>query len=358
MKYNTSITIGKRSVSNQDPTYFIADIAANHDGDIERAKDLIWKAAEAGADCAKFQHFQADKIVSEVGFSKIDGKVSHQATWDKSVVAIYEQYHTRRDWTPTLIETCEAAKIEFMTTPYDFEAIDTFANIMNAFKIGSGDLTFHEAVERIARVGKPVLLASGASTMKETIAAVELVLQHNSQVCLLQCNTNYTGSSENFGYVNLNVLRAFALRWPGMVLGLSDHTPGHSAVLGAVSLGARVIEKHFTDDNSRIGPDHAFALNPLTWRAMVDATRELELALGDGVKRVEVNEQETLVIQRRSLRATCDLPVGTVLTMEHLDALRPCPLDACAPDRVSEVLGQRLGTARKAGEAILWTDLC
>lgn len=358
MKYDTSIIIGERVVSIQDPTYFIADIAANHDGDIERAKDLIWKSAEAGADCAKFQHFLADKIVSKVGFSGMAGRVSHQAKWEKSVVEVYEEYHTRRDWTQALVDTCEAAGIDFMTTPYDFEAIDSFANIVKAYKIGSGDITFHDAVERIAKVGKPVILATGASNMEESIDAVELVLKYNRQLCLLQCNTNYTGNIENFSFLNLNVLRAFALRWPGMVLGLSDHTPGHSAVLGAVALGARVIEKHFTDDNARKGPDHAFALNPVTWRSMVASTRELELALGDGVKRVEANEVDTVVIQRRALRAASDLPVGTVLSGKHLEALRPCPPEACSPDRVSAVLGRRLSTTRKAGEAILWTDLC
>ena len=127
-----------------------------------------------------------------------------------------------------------------------------------------------------------------------------------------------------------------------MVLGLSDHTPGHSAVLGAVSLGARVIEKHFTDDNLRVGPDHKFALNPVTWRDMVNATRELECALGDGVKRIEQNELETVVIQRRALRATKDLAAGTKLTASDLESLRPCPTNAVSPMQINDVLGKKL----------------
>jgi N-acetylneuraminate synthase len=357
MKYDSFLTIGSRTVSSTDPTYFIADIAANHDGDVERAKDLIWKAKEAGADCAKFQHFLASKIVSEVGFSSLPRPLSHQSGWKKPVVEIYDQYHTQRRWTEALLETCDEAGIDFMTTPYDFEAIDAFADIVPAYKIGSGDITFHSAIERVATVGKPVLLATGASDMAETIDAAELVLRHNRQLCIMQCNTNYTGSHENFAYVNINVLRAFAIRWPGMVLGLSDHTPGHSAVVAAVALGARVIEKHFTDDNSRDGPDHSFALNPGTWRAMVTAAREVELAMGDGVKRVEDNEVDTVVIQRRALRAKATLPAGTILTEEHLDALRPCPQGACPPSRLDDVLGRSLARNRKAGEAILWADL-
>lgn len=357
MNYDCFLQIGCREVSIAAPAYFVADIGANHDGDIERAKDLIWKSKEAGADCAKFQHFVADKIVSAVGFSGMAGHVSHQASWKKSVVEVYDQYHTRRDWTDTLVETCAKAKIDFMTTPYDFEAIDMFADIIPAYKIGSGDITFHAAVERIARIGKPVLLATGAATMDEVGDTVDLVLKHNPRLCLLQCNTNYTGSLENFSYVNLNVLKSFSIRWPGMVLGFSDHTPGHSAVLGAVALGARVVEKHFTDDNARVGPDHSFALNPVAWRAMVDATRELEASLGDGVKRIEENERDTVVIQRRALRVKTDLPAGTELTEDNLEALRPCPTGAVAPSSMMRVLGRRLTVAKESGRELLWTDL-
>jgi len=357
MKYDPVLQIGSREVSLTAPTYFIADIGANHDGDLERAKDLIWKAKEAGADCAKFQHFLADRIVSAVGFADFPGQLSHQATWRKPVVDVYDQYTTQRDWTDSLIATCREAEIEFMTTPYDDDAVNLFADKMHAYKIGSGDITFHSAIERIAKTGKPVLLACGAASMDEVERAVDLVLAHNRKLCLMQCNTNYTGSKENFRYVNLRVLQNFALHWPGIVLGLSDHTPGHSAVLGAVALGARVIEKHFTDDNSREGPDHAFALTPDTWHAMVTATRELEAALGDGVKRVEANERETVIVQRRCLRLTTALPAGTVLAEQHLEALRPCPDGAIAPSGLERVLGRRLRTDKEVGKELMWTDL-
>ena len=153
-----------------------------------------------------------------------------------------------------------------MTTPYDIEAVDMFRDIVPAYKIGSGDITFHEEVEHIAKTGKPVLLATGAATMAEVEAAADLVLRHNRQLCLMQCNTNYTGSPENFKYVNLHVLQTLAARWPGMVLGFSDHNPGHFAVLGAAALGPRETEKHFTDDNSRQGPTTPTALHPVHWR--------------------------------------------------------------------------------------------
>lgn len=357
MRYEHAFRIGESEIAIDAPTYFIADIAANHDGSLERAKALIRLAKEAGADCAKFQHFLADKIVSDVGFSQGVGQVSHQAAWKKPVADIYDQYHTRRDWTEALVETCREAGIAFMTTPYDVEAVRMFSTIVPAYKIGSGDITFHSLVREIARQGKPVLLATGAARMDEVEAAVEVILEENPSLCLMQCNTNYTGSLENFRYVNLRVLEAFGKRWPGMPLGLSDHTPGHSAVLGAVALGARVIEKHFTDDNDREGPDHSFALNPVTWRAMVDATRELEYALGDGSKRIEPNEEQTVVIQRRALRMVGPLAAGTILREEHLEALRPCPEGAVPPSEIGEVVGRAIKVDKERGRELMWADL-
>lgn len=358
MRWNPEIRIGKATVSLVDPTLFIADIAANHDGELERAKSLIWRAKEAGADVAKFQHFKADKIVSGAGFDALKTPMAHQSKWERSVVEVYDAYHTRRDWTEALVETCKAAEIAYMTTPYDFEALESQLPFIPAVKIGSGDITWHEMVRACANSGKPVLLATGAATMDDVEAAVEAALSGTRDLVLMQCNTNYSGSEDNFASVNLRVLQTFAVRYPGMVLGLSDHTPGHAAVLGAVALGARVIEKHFTDDNARVGPDHAFALNPTTWRAMVDDTRRLEAALGTGVKIVEANEQETVVVQRRAIRLKADTPAGVALTSEDIEHLRPCPPDGIEPRYVDEVLGRSLKTPMAAGAAITWADLC
>ena len=130
-------------------------------------------------------------------------------------------------------------------------------------------------------------------------SAVDMIMSNNSNIALMQCNTNYTGNIDNFNYINLNVLKQFKKIYPKLILGLSDHTPYHSTVLGAISLGARIIEKHFTDDNSRVGPDHSFSMNPVAWKEMIERSRELENALGDGFKKIEDNEKETTIIQRR-----------------------------------------------------------
>jgi N-acetylneuraminate synthase len=193
--------------------------------------------------------------------------------------------------------------------------------------------------------------------MDDVERAVSAALTHNRRLVLMQCNTNYTGSLENFRFINLNVLRSFAVKYPGMVLGLSDHSPGHSTVLGAIALGARVVEKHFTDDTSRVGPDHGFSMTPSTWREMVDRSRELEASMGDGVKRIEDNERQTSVLQQRCLRLTRDLTAGSVLTREDLEPLRPAPKDALRPYELDSALGRRLKTSRGRGDALLYDDL-
>jgi N-acetylneuraminate synthase len=357
LKPQTEFRIGKKNVGLDHPTYFIADIAANHDGDLERAKDLIHLAAEAGADAAKFQHFAAATIVSDVGFKTLGSQQSHQSKWKKSVFEVYKDASLNPDWTGILKETCDKAGIEFFTSPYSIELVDVVDPYVNAYKIGSGDITWTEIVEYIARKNKPVILATGASTADEVVGAVDTLLGLNSQVALLQCNTNYTANRENFRYIQLNVLQSYRQMFPNLILGLSDHTIGHATVLGAVALGSRIIEKHFTDNTGREGPDHAFAMDPRTWREMVERTRELELALGNGIKRVEENEKETVVIQRRALRAKDDLPAGTVLRKEHLTSLRPCPPDALPPYRLKDVLGRTLRQPLKSGVHLRLGDL-
>lgn len=357
MRYDTAFKIGDHEISLSAPTYFVADIAANHDGDLKRAKDLIRLAKDAGADAAKFQHFKAEKIVSDYGFTALGGQFSHQAKWEKPVFEVYRDYSLNRDWNGELAQTARDAGIHWMTTPYDIEAADSVVDLLPAFKIGSGDITWPDFIEYVAAKGKPMLLATGAASMADVEIAVEAVLRQNRRICVMQCNTNYTGSLENFRFVNLRVLQAYALHWPGMVLGLSDHTPGHATALGAVALGARVVEKHFTDDVTRKGPDHPFSMTPAAWRVMVAGVREIENALGDGVKRVEENESDTVVVQRRCLRLTRKLSAGDTIAASDLEALRPAPAGAAAPRDMAVIVGRRLGASKEAGDALYWSDL-
>lgn len=351
------IKIGNHLIGKDHPTYFIADISANHDGDLDRAKMLIRLAKEAGADAAKFQNFRAPKIVSDYGFTHMNGQVSHQANWKKSVFQVYSDATIPFDWTPVLKEECDKVGIDYFSSPYDFEAVDYLDPFVPAHKIGSGDVDWLEMLEYIARKGKPVLLSTGAASIGEVQQAVHTVLAINKQLVLFQCNTNYTAQAVNFEHIHLRVLNTYQTLFPEVIVGLSDHTHGLATVLGAVALGARVIEKHFTDDTTRVGPDHPFSMTPATWKDMVDRTRELELALGSADKSIAGNEQDTTVVQRRCLRAARDLKAGEVLSREMIDILRPATPGAIKPSLIQQVIGTRVLKDMPAGKELRWTDL-
>lgn len=351
------LKIGNTLIGDQHPTWFIADIAANHDGSLERALQLIHLAAEAGADAAKFQNFRGPEIVSDYGFSHMNAQVSHQAKWKKTVTQVYDDASVPFDWTPILKEECDKVGITYFSAPYDFGAIDMLDSFVPAYKIGSGDITWIEACLRIARKGKPVLLATGASTIGDVQRAVDAILPVNPQLVLMQCNTNYTAADGNFDSIHLNVLKTYRQMWPNLILGLSDHTHGHATVLGAVALGARVVEKHFTDDNHREGPDHAFAMNPTSWAEMVQATRQLERAMGSANKTIAENEHDTVIVQRRCLRAARDIKAGEIMTREMIDVLRPAAPGAIMPYDINQVVGLTARQDISSGQELRWTQL-
>ena len=351
------LKIGNTLIGDQHPTWFIADIAANHDGSLERALQLIHLAAEAGADAAKFQNFRGPEIVSDYGFSHMNAQVSHQAKWKKTVTQVYDDASVPFDWTPILKEECDKVGITYFSAPYDFGAIDMLDSFVPAYKIGSGDITWIEACLRMARKGKPVLLATGASTIGDVQRAVDAILPVNPQLVLMQCNTNYTAADGNFDSIHLNVLKTYRQMWPNLILGLSDHTHGHATVLGAVALGARVVEKHFTDDNHREGPDHAFAMNPTSWAEMVQATRQLERAMGSANKTIAENEHDTVIVQRRCLRAARDIKAGEIMTREMIDVLRPAAPGAIMPYDINQVVGLTARQDISSGHELRWTQL-
>ena len=354
---NNNFKIGNSDISKNSSTYFIADIAANHDGDLEKAKDLIYMAKEAGADAAKFQHFKAKTIVSDYGFKNLSSKASHQKNWTKSIYEVYQDAEVPLNWTEELYNTCKKADIDFFTSPYDMDEIDFINKYIPAYKVGSGDITFHQIIEKIAHYNKPILLATGASDIDEVINIMSKIEQINKNIVLMQCNTNYTASNENFKYIQLNVLKSYGLMFPNAILGLSDHTLGDTTVLGAIALGAKVIEKHFTNNNNLDGPDHKFSMNPISWRDMVDKSRELEYALGGTIKKVEDNERETVILQRRCLRIAQNLKKGDIITSEMIEILRPAPSDSILPFKLKKVIGKIVINDIEQGSHLRWSDI-
>ena len=349
--------IQNKKIGINNPTFFIADIAANHDGNLNKAIDLIHLCAENGADAAKFQHFKADTIVSDLGFKKLKSKKSHQSTWKKNVYEVYKDASINLEWTKKLKKACDDCGIIFFTSPYDLDLVDYVNKYVPAYKIGSGDITYLEIIEKIASKKKPVILATGASTLKDVDRAIKVILKKNSDICLMQCNTNYTAEKKNFNYINLNVLKTFAKKYPKIILGLSDHTIGHATVLGAIALGARMVEKHFTDKNDREGPDHKFSMNPTSWKEMIERSRELENSLGSGEKIIEKNENETVILQRRAIRTKTKLPKGLKLKSADLICLRPCPSNGILPFELKKIVGKTLKKDIEKGDLIKWKDL-
>ena len=352
-----SFFINKRKIGIKYPTYFIAEIGSNFDGDLNRAKDLIYLAKEYGAEAAKFQHYTAEGLVSDFGFRSLSRIKSHQSNWQSSVFDTYKKASLNEEWTEELYLTCQKVGIEFMTSPYSLDLIEYVNKFVNCFKVGSGDITWIEAIKFMASKGKPILLATGASNQEEVNRAVGAIKEHTNEIVLMQCNTNYSGSKSNLKNINLNVLKNFQESFPDTVLGLSDHTPGFITVIGSVALGARVIEKHFTDDNSRNGPDHSFALDPKAWKEMVDYTRDLEESLGSGIKEIESNEKETVILQRRSIRAKKNIKAGDTIKKENINFLRPCPCDAIDPSSFKDVEGKELVNDVSEGDIIRYLDL-
>ncbi len=390
-----TIEIAGKKVGPSEPCYFIADIAANHCGELSIAKDLIHACAESGVDAVKMQNFTAATIVSDYGFKNLSGVETHQSKWKQSVFDSYDAASIPLSWTEELKSLCDKLGLAYFTSPYSLELVHAVAPSVSAFKLGSGDITWLEEIKAMGSYDLPLLIATGASTMAEVESAMDAALSVSNQTLLMQCNTEYTASIEDtqeqrykrFEHINLQVLATYAKRWPGIPLGLSDHTHGSMTVLGAVGLfDCCAVEKHFTFDNSKEGQDHSFSMTPATWLEMKNATEALrselasekpetfeerldivkrfvddptalELAIGDGVKKLEANEVNTVVVQRRAVRATRSIKAGEVLSKEDLFPLRPCPRDAVTPANIDELVGKTLQRDITEGEHFVQDDL-
>ena len=349
------LLIDKKKICKKNSTYFIAEIGSNFDGSIERAIALIKLAKESGADAAKFQHYTAKTLVSQKGFEKIKLK-SHQSKWSGSVFEVYDKASLNVDWTRILHEECKKQEIDFLTSPYSEELLKKTINYIPAIKVGSGDITHKKLLEKMLSYGKPIMLATGASTFKDVKRAADL-FYGRVPLCIMQCNTNYEAKPEDDQYQNLNVLTTYKENWPKAQVGLSCHRKGHLSVIGAVSLGARIIEKHFTDDDSRKGPDHAFAMNPLNFKKMVNEVRVLERMLGSGEKEIEKNELSTYQVQRRSITLKEDLSKGQIITDNNIDFLRPFLVNGFRPDESDKVIGMKVNKDLAKGTPIMREDL-
>ena len=348
---NKEIKIGSRLVGQGLPTYIIAEIGGNFDGSIDKAKRLIDAAKESGADCAKFQTFTAPTIVSEGGFSRMQLKGVH-GSWGSTVSEVFKDVEFPMEWHQEIADYCKQVGIDFSTSPYFKEAVDLCVELDVPFiKIGSGDITWLEMLDYIARTGKPLMLATGDATLSEIDEAVRTIeATGNRNLILMQCITNYPSKIES---ANVNVLKTYQSAFD-VLTGYSDHAPGPVVALASVVLGGCVIEKHFTLNKKDKGPDHPHSMEPQDFRQMVDYVREVERAMGSTRKEVVAEEGETVYVQRRCLYAKRNLPKGHIMTEEDIDVLRPAL--GIPPKYKSVIIGKTCKENIEKGQPLFWEN--
>lgn len=349
--FNKEIKIGQKCIGEKYPTYFIAEIGANFDGSIEKAKRLIDAAKASGADCAKFQTFSTPKIVSEAGFSRMQLKGVH-GSWGRTVSEVFKDAEFPVAWHKEIADYCQKVGIDFSTSPYFKEAVDLCVELNVPFiKIGSGDITWLEMIDYIARMGKPVMLATGDATMSEIDEAVRTIeAAGNKDLVLMQCITNYPSKIDS---ANVNVLKTYQSAFE-VLTGYSDHAPGHVVALASTVIGGRVIEKHFTLSKKDKGPDHPHSMEPHEFKFMVDSIREVERAMGSTRKEVVAEEGETVFVQRRCLYAKNNLQKGQIITENDIDVLRPAL--GIPPKFKSVIVGKSCKENIEKGQPLFWEN--
>lgn len=329
-------------------TLIIAEAGVNHNGDIEMAKRLIDAAAEAGADLVKFQTFNANRQVTrsakkaDYQTQTTDGKESqHEMLLRLELTA---EMHKE------LIAHCAVRDIGFFSTGFDIESINLLADLgQDHFKIPSGEITNLPYLRHIGQLGKAVILSCGMATMGEIEAAIEVLEQAGTpraNMTVLHCTTEYpTPMAE----VNLRAMQSIHAAF-GVMVGYSDHTLGIEVAIAAVAMGARVIEKHFTLNRNLPGPDHRASLEPQELKAMVVAVRNIEIALGDGIKRLTLSEARNKMVVRKSLVSSQPIKAGELFSAENITAKRPGT--GISPMRWDEVMGRTAPRDFAADEVI------
>lgn len=319
-------------------TLIIAEAGVNHNGDINLAKQLIDVAASAGADIVKFQTFNASRQVTRTA-----KKADYQAQTTDSTESQYEMLQ-RLELTEAmhheLIAYCKTRNIAFLSTGFDIESVDLLVRLgQQCFKIPSGEITNMPYLRHIGQLGKMVILSTGMSTLGDIEAAIDVLEQAGtprSKLTVLHCTTEYPTPMNE---VNLRAMRSIKEAF-GVEVGYSDHTQGIEVATAAVAMGASVIEKHFTLDRNLPGPDHQASLEPAELKAMVTSIRNIEKALGDGIKRLTPSEVRNRPVARKSLVASREIKAGEVFTVENLIVKRPGT--GISPMRFYEVLGKKV----------------
>lgn len=316
----------------------IAEAGVNHNGSLELAKHLIDKAVEAGVDIIKFQTFKSEKLVSKAA-KQAEYQQRNIGKKDESQLDMLKKLELSQADHEELIAYCKEKGIRFFSTAFDMDSIDYLHSLnMGLWKIPSGEITNYPYLRKIAKYNEPVILSTGMCELSDIEAAINVLLDFGvkkEQITILHCNTEYPTP---FADVNLKAMLEIGKKF-GVQIGYSDHTKGIEVPIAAVALGATVIEKHFTLDKNMEGPDHKASLEPDELKAMVNAIRNIEQALGSGHKTISPSERKNIEIARKSIVAACPIKAGELLTEENLMVKRPG--NGINPMRWNEVVGTR-----------------
>lgn len=322
---------GKKTLS----VYIIAEAGVNHNGSIELAKKLVDAAKVAGADCIKFQTYISKNLVSKN--AKKAEYQKQQTNEDETQYDMLKKLELSFAEFAELSEYCHEKDIEFLSTSFDLDSIDFLAKLdMSKWKIPSGDITNLPYLIKIAKLNKPIIISTGMSNMDDIKSAIKILTKNGSgEITVLHCTTEYPAPFQD---VNLKAMQSIKDEF-GFKVGYSDHTKGIEVPIAAVALGATVIEKHFTLDRNMEGPDHKASLEPNELKAMVNAIRNIESALGDGIKVPAKSELKNVVIARKSIIAKRDIVEGEILTENNLTVKRPG--SGITPMKWYDVIGKK-----------------
>jgi N,N'-diacetyllegionaminate synthase len=338
--------IGDKIIGNGNPAFIIAEAGVNHNGDINLAKQLVDKAVLAGVDAIKFQTFKTEKLVT--GYADMAeyqkdniGSRDSQFNMLKKLELSYENFIELEAY-------CKCKEIMFLSTPFDFESADFLEAIgVKAFKIASGDLTNIPLLEHIAKFNKPMILSSGMSTLLEIEEVLNAIYcLGNKEVAVLHCTSNYPASLQS---VNLNAMNTIKDTF-NIVSGYSDHTEGITISIAAVAMGANIIEKHFTLDKNMEGPDHKASLSPIELKELTVAIRDVEMALGTGIKGYNSSEVDTMKAARKSIVASRYIKIGESINLMDLDFKRPGT--GLSPKLYMDIVGKKTKRDIKPDEQI------
>ncbi len=344
------IKIGDKHLGEDESVFIIAEAGVNHNGKLELAKKLVDKAKGAGVDAVKFQTYKTEDVVTED--AKMADYQKKNIGKEKSQYEMIKEKELGYDEFEELKEYCDEKNILFLSTPHTEDAMNFLEPLVPAYKIGSGDLTNLPFLEKVAKKGKPIILSTGMATLGEVEEAVQTVRKGgNEDLILLHCVTNYPTDIKN---VNLRAMKTLKNSFKTKV-GFSDHTMGITAPIAAVSLGATVIEKHFTLDKEMEGPDHKASLEPDELKDMVESIRNLEKGLGHGIKKPTNNEKEIISSVRKSIITEKKIHKGQQIKEDMLEIKRPA--DGIKPKYLNRVLNAKAKKDLKSGEVLKWSDL-